>query len=147
MKVDLNNARDTEQLRRMTEHLANNTCHFCPEGFSKHGSPVIFRSNLFFITANDFPYEGSVHHYLIVPNRHIENIIDITKEEWSDMHDCINYLSLKLNTKGYSIFIRSGETKITGGTLFHIHIHFVVGIEKKGEKHEMIFAPIGYKNP
>jgi diadenosine tetraphosphate (Ap4A) HIT family hydrolase len=91
------------------------------------------------------PYSGTKHHYLIVILRHITRISDMTTAELTSFARAVNFLEKELGVDGYSIFVRSGNMKITGATLDHIHFHFVVGEEKKDTGHEMIFAPVGYK--
>ena len=145
MHNEIENARDPEQLNRMLEHQRNNRCHFCPEGFKSHSSPVIFKNDSWFIAGNDMPYRGAVHHYLIVSVRHTTEVVHLSDKEILDQAEAVAWLVQHLRTDGYTIFVRSGNMKKTGATLDHIHYHFVCGVEKTGPEHEMIFGPLGYQ--
>lgn len=144
--VNLENARDPEQLRRMQEHARAGKCHFCPVGFKAHKSPVIWNGQSWFITANDFPYEGTGYHFLIVLKEHRTALTDLLRKDMEELILCaIPFLVEHTKAPGYSIFVRNGKMNYTGATLDHLHIHFVVGAEKSGPQHPMIFAPVGYK--
>lgn len=144
--VELSNAREPEQQAKMELHKKKGTCHFCPDGFVEHKSPVIYPGATWFITANDYPYTGAIHHYLIVSKRHVISVTDLNQTEFFELMSCvIPWLQKHLNVAGYSIIIRNGKMTLTGATLDHLHVHFVVGAEKEGPEHEMILARIGYQ--
>lgn len=149
-EVRIDNARDPEQERRMRLLAETGQCHFCGDISGKHTAPIIFQNLRWFVVANDFPYEGSVHHYLIVSKAHAKKISDLFLEAQVDLFEAIRWLEAHLNVTGYSMFVRSGDMSYTSATLDHLHIHFLVGVEKPnpGEKDKpetVIFAPLGYK--
>jgi diadenosine tetraphosphate (Ap4A) HIT family hydrolase len=144
--VELGNAREAKQREKMIRHKEKGICHFCPEGLVEHQSPVIYQGINWFITANDYPYAGAVHHYLIVSKRHIVTVTDLHPAEFSElMLLIIPWIQEHLNVAGYSLVVRNGKMTLTGATLDHLHVHFVVGVEKDGSDHEMILARIGYQ--
>ena len=152
-EVRLDNARDPEQLRRMEELVRNGQCHFCREGFTeRHKAPIIYESDYWLITANNFPYTGSVHHYLIVPTQgHPTKISSLDSEAWIYLQVAIWWLEKYLGVSGESIFVRSGDMALTGATLDHLHFHFLVGQRKDTEpeenknKTEPLWVVLGYK--
>ncbi len=149
-EVRLDNARDPEQLRRMEELVRTGQCHFCREGFERrHAAPIIYETGSWFITANNFPYDGSVHHYLIVVKRHITKVSEMRFLEKNELFNAIEWLELKLKVSGESIFVRSGDMAYTSATLDHLHFHFIVGERKVGTEsnklEDLILAPVGYK--
>ncbi len=139
------NARHPEQIKRMNDLQKNKLCHFCVDGFETHSAPIIYKNSSWFVTANDFPYEGSTHHYLIVSKKHINNLSQINKKAQTELFGSINWLKKKFKTTGESIFMRSGDMNYTGATLDHLHIHFIVG-QKQNKKSERLLVTLGYKN-
>lgn len=127
------NARNQEQIRRMKILKAAGLCYFCRKGDEEIVTTpkVIYESKYWFITPNNFPYEGSVHHYLIAPKRHIQDLSEIKFEEAGELFKkMIPWLKKKFNVSGYSIFARSGNMTFTGATINHLHLHFLVGGKK-----------------
>lgn len=147
-KVHLGNAREPEQLRRMQELKRNGECHFCGDISTKHTSPIIFQNQHFFVVANDFPYKGAVHHYLIVSKRHIEQFSDLSQKTIIDLLKVVDWLKKETRVSGFSLFVRSGDMNLTGATLDHLHFHFLVGVKKpknaKFPKNNLLVT-LGYK--
>ena len=84
-KMKMDNARDPEQVRRMKAVSKKGKCYFCID-FTFHGSsPSIYKNNHWFVKKNDFPYKGSVHHFLIVSNRHVKTNWDIKAYALKDL--------------------------------------------------------------
>lgn len=132
-KMDFGNARDPEQIRRMNALKDAGLCYFCREGLEeKVPTPsVIFEKKYWYITPNNFPLEGSVHHYLIVPKRHIKDLSEISENEATELFVMmVPWFKRNLKITGYSMFVRSGNTEFTGATIDHLHFHFLVGGKK-----------------
>lgn len=148
-KLRLDNTRTPEQLRRM-KRLANGMgCFFCKDNYLEVGaSPAIHRAQHWYIKKNDFPYEGTLHHYLIVPKRHITKITEITPGAWSELSEMVKWLDKLLKIKGYSILARTGDMKYTGATLDHLHFHLVSGAPKKkdGELKDNVRFTLAHKS-
>lgn len=146
--MNLDNSRHPEQTRKMQELKKNNECHFCKNGFKlTHSSPIIHSNKYWFITANDFPYQGAEHHYLIVSKKHIKDTEEISDKSGLDFFKSIKWLKNKLKVKGYSVFIRSGDMAYTGATLDHLHFHFLVGKKKtkKMNQENRLLVTLGHK--
>ena len=132
-EMNIGNARVPEQVRRMQILKEKGLCYFCKQGTKKDSTlPVIIRNGKFwYIKKNDFKADDCLHHYLIVPHRHIVDITHITGDEAVELYGkMIPWLKEKLDVRGYSMFVRSGDMKFTGATLEHTHYHFLVGGEK-----------------
>ncbi len=146
--VKMDNARTEEQLRRMEQLQEDGRCFFCDENYLFVGaSPPIFDSEYWYVKPNDFPYEGSVHHHLIVCKRHFSELTDITADIWSDLLRTIEWLKEHTEADGYSVFVRSGDMCFTGSSLDHLHFHFLVGGPKKENSkiEDGILVTLGYK--
>ncbi len=150
------NARHEKQLAKMQECLSLGLCPFCPEHFKKyHDAPVLMEGNWWIITKNDYPYEGSTHHYLAIAknfhtdshktSEHPTDLKDIHPVAWPELFKLFTDLEKKLEVKGGGVFLRFGDMSRTGATIAHIHVHFIVGGEKK-DGSEWLCAALGYKN-
>ncbi|HEY0220956.1 MAG TPA: hypothetical protein VGC58_01905, partial [Candidatus Paceibacterota bacterium] len=102
-EVRLDNAREPEQLRRMQELARSGECHFCGDISKKHTSPVIYQNECWFIVANDFPYPGSVHHYLVVSRKHFTKVTNLFLEAQTELFDALRWLEEHLKVDGYSV--------------------------------------------
>ena len=148
-EMRMDNARDPEQLRRMEALAQKGKCHFCGspgEIREKHTAPMIYRGHYCYIVGNDFPYPGSVHHYLIVSRPHVTKLSELSNPAKLEIFSAIEWLERHLNTSGMSVFVRSGNMAYTGATLDHLHFHFLVGAEKTEEMTEAdrLLVTLGY---
>lgn len=155
-EIKIENAREEEQARRMLEAQSNGVCYLCKifEEWQKHFADPLPNNNerfphvgeYWFVKKNDFPYKGSVHHYLIVSRKHITNLNDVEDRAVAglELFGVIEFLSTMLNVSGFSLFVRSGDMAFTGATLDHLHFHFLVGVSDKNGS-EKIKVPLGFK--
>ncbi|MFZ2523571.1 MAG: HIT domain-containing protein [Minisyncoccia bacterium] len=144
-EIRIDNARDPEQIRRMTAVAGENECYFCTD-FTLHGSaPAVWECDNWFIKINDFPYTGSVHHYLIVSKNHITSVGQMNAAAQLELWVAVAWLENTLGTSGASIFVRTGNMAYNGATLDHLHFHFLVGVEKKEGETEWLTVTLGYK--
>jgi ATP adenylyltransferase len=148
MKFD--NARTPQQIERMRILKETGACFFCEGNYIMvGGSPSIYIGNHWFVKKNDYPYEGAVHHYLVVPKEHIKRLPDISPAAWMELWDIFGSLIKRFKTSGESIFVRSGDMNYTGATLDHLHFHFLVGISKPENatiQDNNITVTLGHKN-
>jgi diadenosine tetraphosphate (Ap4A) HIT family hydrolase len=135
-------ARNKEQTRRMRECQKNNICYLCNRIATK--SLITHEGKYWFIIENDFPYEGSVHHYLIISKRHTTRTTDLSKDEWLEKIKMLKWLEKYLGVNGFSEFSRNGDMMYTHASLDHLHFHFLVG-DKKQNNSEKIKVTLGYK--
>lgn len=110
---------------KYSDHLANTKdCPFCSLALNR----IINKGKKSYLTYSIAPY--SKHHLLVIPDRHVENYEDLTKEERSDIDEIITegirFIKL-LGHNDYSIFLRNGEN--IGKTIKHLHYHIVPSIE------------------
>lgn len=142
---DISNARSEKQAQDMRDLAAANACLFCPEGLNLKGKRVFHRGQHWYVTPNDFPYKGTTVHVMIVPNRHVKCLTDLTQQELLELPAMIAWVNKEFDIKGAGFFYRYGDTNYTGATIQHFHIHIAQGKEKT-ETSEPIFALIGFKD-
>ncbi len=130
--VKHDNARYKKQVERMQLLEKKVGCFFCKKNYLKVGaSELIYENKDWYIKKNDFPYQGTVYHYLIAPKKHITQAIEISNSAWINFSKSIAWLDRQLKVSGYSLLVRSGDMRYTGATLDHLHFHVVSGGPKK----------------
>ncbi len=76
------------------------------------------------LTVNIFPYING--HLLIVPKRHVEDFLEITNEEWADMHELaqigVTLLRNVLNIEEVWIIQRAPHGFKAAKTVAHAHM-------------------------
>ena len=99
---------------------ADKPCPFCATGVKER----ILESKTAYLTFALAPYHKD--HLLVVPKRHIEQILDITEEEMADIDRLQERgwaLLQKLGYKSVSFIVREGDH--SGRTVTHIHYHVI----------------------
>lgn len=144
---DIDNARSNHQIRNMHALAAAGKCLFCPDGLTFAKQQPVFKTKFWYVKPNDYPYDGAQVHIMTVPHRHVLSPTELTTEEIVELyHVVIPRIQTEHNMPGCSGFFRFGDTKFTGATIHHFHMHFVKGVKKPttGEV-KPIFALVGYK--
>ncbi len=119
-------ARGAEQLERMRDLEAQGVCIFCPEhAHDWQAEPVEHSGEHWYVTRNDFPYEGTDAHYLIVARRHVESFTELPDEAGAELWRIRRELAARLGAVAYATVERSGDMRFNGGSVAHLHVHFV----------------------
>jgi ATP adenylyltransferase len=121
-------ARSDDQRRYMEELERAGVCVFCPEHFeAHHREPIELRGRHWYVTRNDFPYPGTEAHYLIVPHEHVASFDQLPDEAASDLWALKRELKARLGDPPATATVeRSGDMRLNGGSVSHLHVHFVV---------------------
>lgn len=147
-QVDVRNAnvvpRD-DYTQTLKEIIAGGFCPFCEEHlFKHHRKPVLYKSKYWLVTENSWPYKGSKFHFLFIARPHIEKMEDVPLSMWDDLQKQYRKLVKEKRIEGATLIIRSGDTKITGASVKHLHAHLVVG-SPRTENAKPIKALVGFK--
>ena len=119
-------ARTEAQRRQMEELEAAGVCVFCPEHFARHhANPVESSGEHWYVTKNDYPYDGTSAHYLIVPHRHVASFDDLPDEAGAELWAIRRALNAALRPAAVATVERSGDMRYNGGSVAHFHVHFV----------------------
>lgn len=113
-------------------------CPFCPDNFQYHKHPVLKKYGKWFITKISWPYENNKFHFIIIREKHRENVSELTASDMGDILFLAKWAVNKFKIKGGAIAMRFGETSYTGATVCHLHAHLIV--PKKGKT---VNFPIG----
>ena len=148
---ELSNARGEKQIEIMKELETTGECFLCPDTISRISkkyegvaTPIIYEDGDIFVKKNDFPYEGTKLHLLVVPKRHLTRIEEFTQEEFAKLKEVFAWINATYEVKGASLFMRYGEMTYTGASLSHLHFHVLHG-EPSSKKSEAIRVKLGYK--
>ncbi len=123
----LGNARHPEQAERMRQLEAAGTCLFCPGLDDPDDPQVVLATPDWVVRHNDFPYAGTRLHLLIVPRRHVPDLLDLTDAELAAFWEVGRELRERYALSFYGLGARCGDCRYTGGTIEHVHVHLVVG--------------------
>ena len=126
MLYELDAARSDEQRRYMEGLEAAGICIFCPEHVERyHPQPVERSGRYWYVTKNGFPYAGTVAHYLIVPHLHVASFDGLPDEAGAELWAMKRWLKERLDPLATATIERSGEMALNGGSVAHLHTHFV----------------------
>ena len=119
-------ARGSEQLARMRRLEAEGVCIFCPEHAALgEPEPLEHTGEHWYVTRNDFPYEGAAAHYLIVARRHVSAFEALPDEAGAELWGIRRELAERLGAIAYATVERSGDMRFNGGSVAHLHVHMV----------------------
>ena len=126
--MNMSNARLPEQLKKMKELQKAGVCLFCKRNFIRYQTaPVIREKKWWLIRKNDYPYDGSRIHLLLIYKKHINSVDKISKNGMIEFLDHVKWVKNKFKIPGSTFLIRSGDNKYTGATITHLHAHIVSG--------------------
>lgn len=124
----LPNARYEDQAEQMRRLEAAGVCIFCPPHVNDPADPAVVHSNeRWVIRQNTFPYRGSRLHLLVVPLRHVTDLLDLPHAELTDFWDAVRWARAEYGLTYYGLGARCGDFSRTGGTIAHVHVHLLVG--------------------
>ncbi len=119
-------ARSEDQRAYMEGLEAAGVCVFCPEHFEAyHREPIAFSGEHWYVTENDYPYEGTAAHYLIVPHAHVTSFDELPDAAGAELWAIKRTLKERLAPLAVATVERSGDMRYNGGSVAHLHTHFV----------------------
>lgn len=119
-------ARGEDQRRRMLRLEEEGVCIFCPEhAGTMQRHPIEHMGEHWYVTRNDFPYEGARAHYLIVARRHVTAFEELPDEAGRELWRIRRELRARLDAPALATVERSGDMRFNGGSVAHLHIHVV----------------------
>jgi ATP adenylyltransferase len=123
---DLAAARSDVQRQRMEHLTEHGICIFCAEHREgEHPHPVEFVGTHWWVTRNAFPYAGTVAHYLIVAVEHVTSFDQLPDEAGAELWAIKRRLKEQLAPRATATVERSGDMHLNGGSVAHLHTHFV----------------------
>jgi ATP adenylyltransferase len=119
-------ARGEEQQRRMEDLERDGVCVFCPEHVATFNrEPVEIAAEHWYVTKNAYPYIGTRAHYLIVSNLHVRSFDELPDAAGAELWALKRELKQRLAPLAVATVERSGDMRYNGGSVAHLHVHFV----------------------
>lgn len=123
--VNQQNARPGGYDKVIADIAAQNVCPFCPEHLAEfHKKPMEHRK-FWIVTDNQYPYQPSKHHKLIIHAEHIDHVSKIIPEAWTELYEIVQELVDANSIGGGTFLMRFGETRFTGASVTHLHANLV----------------------
>ena len=148
-EVNINHARTHKDVYKKI--LTDKVCPFCVD-FSKkrdtfeyHKKPAIIHGKYWVVTENFDPYKGTKHHLLFVHRKHIVSFTEIQPPALKEFMKIAQQLEKELSLPAGVFMFRFGDTDYTGGSVNHLHAHFILGVKKTKKQQEPILVYAGYK--
>jgi ATP adenylyltransferase len=126
----MSNHRTADQLVEMQRLEAAGICLFCPGALREHSRQrVEWETRYWSVTPNEFPYKGTRIHLLVVPHKHVNDMLDLDDESLVDFWNALRLIRKELDLDHYGLGVRNGDCSFTGATIAHVHAHVLVGDE------------------
>lgn len=123
---DIESARSESQRRYMERLQADGTCIFCSEHVGAfHAYPIEWQGDHWYVTRNAYPYPGTLAHFLIVPLRHVTSFDELEDSAGAELWAIKRMLKKRVGAPSYACVERSDDMRLNGGSVAHLHVHFV----------------------
>lgn len=115
-------------LENVDDRCSKEGCVFCLAGDGSEDACnlVVYRGRRAYVMLNKFPYANG--HMLVMPCRHVADIVDLDDEEVLEIHHLLRLGRLGLESAfgahGYNLGLNLGRDG-GAGVLGHIHYHLV----------------------
>ena len=137
--------RSLEQVLQMEDLEKRGVCVFCERHFkSEHREPIEVETSHWVVTKNDYPYANTSLHLLVIPKEHVGTFADLSQKAQNDFGKIIAHIEDHYRLTSYSQFMRVGDFRYTGGSIFHLHGHILVP-DHSNPSYEGIRVKLGSK--
>lgn len=142
----LGNARTPEQHAEMVALEAAGICIFCPSSYSypksedeprevlldypdgpSYKKQVLLANGTWAILRNEYPYDGTKEHALLVPSEHVTRMDQLSSRSQAGFWEILDGAAMMFGRNYYVLGARNGDMRYTGATIAHLHIQFIVG--------------------
>lgn len=121
-------AREPAQLDRMRDLAARGVCAFCPEKLrTETTSAIEFETRHWVVKKNDFPYERTKFHLLLIPKAHVSTVSGLTASARAEFMEAVARVEREFKLASFAVAMRSGDMRYNGGSVEHLHGHVIVG--------------------
>lgn len=122
--VNLDNARHEDQLEVMKTIIDDGVCPFCIDSLRKyHKKPIIDESDHWIVTSNQWPYEHTSAHFLLIARHHIQTITELPSGAFEELGSHVKHLIDNYDLDYGGLAMRFGDIRYTGATVNHLHAH------------------------
>lgn len=141
----IDEGRELQQTWEMEDLERRQVCFFCQKNFEKERPGAIeFETKHWFITKNKYPYKHTKLHLLFVSKEHVNSVAGLSKAARQDIGEVVSQIESRYKLTSYGQFMRAGDFRYNGGTVFHLHGH-VIAADHQHPEFEKIKVKLGSK--
>jgi ATP adenylyltransferase len=146
--VLLEHGRTQEQIDNMKRIKKDKVDPFEWKHFTTyHREPILRKGKYWLVSPNDFPYEGTKLHLLLVYKDAVKYPSQTHPRAWVELQEHVAWVEKKYRLQGGMLAMRFGEPENTGGSVDHLHLHIIVGDKKKIRSAKKLRIVAGYEVP
>jgi ATP adenylyltransferase len=120
-------ARSDAQRREMEDLDEAGVCLFCPEHIDKAVNKLEFETEYWMVKKNDYPYENTNLHLLLIPKAHVATVSKLPKSAQQEFMPLVFRCESLYQLGSYAIALRSGDMRYNASSIQHLHAHLVTG--------------------
>jgi len=125
--INLNNAREAEQIKVMQKIADEAHCPFCSENLRLyHQLPALKEGKFWLVTLNQWPYKHTKHHLLLIYKAHATKLADLKAAAGAELFTLVKELEQEFSFEGGGLALRFGDTDFSAGTVNHLHAQLIV---------------------
>lgn len=124
--VELQHSRSLEQTNVMERIAKRGECPFCIENLQKEHTLPIEEKKYWIVTENQYPYAQAKKHILIISKKHAERLEDLSLSAFKQLGTIVKELERLYMVESGALCMRFGNPQFNGGTVNHLHFHFIV---------------------
>lgn len=141
--VNMENVRDIQH--EVLEQIhKEGICPFCPEHINRfHKKPTIKESNHWLLTENQWPYQNTRVHLLVIYKTHAETLHDIHPHAGQELLELAQWADITYNFEGGALGLRFGNPEKNGATVRHIHAQILTA--EITDKNHPSYIPVRFR--
>ena len=122
------NARNERYRKDLKLIFGSGKCPFCEDGTTMidERQKTVCKTESWIVKLNYEPVSGARLHFLIISRYHVFSLIDLQLKAYLGLQDIYKWLEENYDCEGFVIYVRCGDPLVTGATVPHLHVHFVV---------------------
>jgi diadenosine tetraphosphate (Ap4A) HIT family hydrolase len=133
------NPEQAEYYRRLRDDGV--VCAFCKPDIYKYGiRPIQKDGKHWLVMENMAPYENTKVHLLVISKDHAETLADLDPQAGVELLTFLQELEVEHKVLSGGIAWRFGDPAHNGGSVNHLHIHFIVP-----DKEAVEYKPVRFK--
>ncbi len=126
--VRVEHGREKKQIEQMHKIAKDGVDPFDWDILPKyHKPPVLRRGKSWLVTENEFPYEGTSVHLLLIHRKRIRFPSKITSAAWAELRQHLAWIEKRYALDSASLLMRFGNPDNTGASVDHLHAHVIAG--------------------
>lgn len=136
---NMQSARTEAQIAKMKRLQRENICAFCPQHFGEfRDNPIELQTDYWTVSRNDYPYEGTSLHLLLIPKEHVSTMAELSQDARAEFLEVVASTEAHYKLFTYGLAMRVGDMRYNGGSVRHMHAHIIVGDFSDPDNHQTV---------